>query len=232
MHGMHKPYHITVPLQLLQWLPMVIQIKPKLFILAPKAPLWSQHLLLLEIILYLGYVCCLFLLHWNQRFTSPGTLSWSLMWHQNQSVMPRTQHLFSNPPESLSLSLASVSPTKSLQTLRSEQHLLEMLLKTPKVPPCEGIYAPSPVASKSDLICGMRQARERGQLFRRSFYIISEIISFFWMILWQKLALFIRASSVAQSFSLLAFLVGFPLWTWRDSSTALQNHDLGSQHFM
>lgn len=38
MHGMHKPYHITVLLPLFQWLPMVIQIKPKLFISAPKAP--------------------------------------------------------------------------------------------------------------------------------------------------------------------------------------------------
>lgn len=231
MHGMHKPYHITVLLQLFQWLPMVIQIKPKLFNSAPKAPLWSQHLLLLEIILYLGYVCCLFLLHWNQRFTSTGTWSWSLMWLQNQSVMPRTQHLFSNPPETLSLSLSSVSPKKSLQSLESEQHLLE-ILRTPKVPPCEGIYLPSPVANKTDLICGMRQARERGQLFGHDFYIISQIISFFWMAVWQKLALSITASSVAPSFSLLAFLVGFPLWNWRNSSAALQNHDLGSQHVL
>lgn len=71
--------------------------------------------------------------------------------------MPRTQHLFTSCPlESLILSLSSVSPKKSLQSLESEQHLLEQLRAASENTQSEGIYHPRTAPINCDLVCGMR----------------------------------------------------------------------------
>lgn len=79
MHGMHKPYHIIGLLQLFQWLPMVIKIKLKLFILAPKAPCGPSTCYYLKS----SYILYIYVVHISSTrinvSQAQGTLSWSLI---------------------------------------------------------------------------------------------------------------------------------------------------------